>query len=158
MTRQLRLKGKGKVGEKETYRSAKQLIADEVSASALTKVEVKRLIDFYASEDFEIKEKGKVIVIAKAMIHEHCLKHKWDKLETEKAVASARDSTEYLYGDATKLAKILKKLGKIKIFNALVSPKVTECKKYLGEETLKSEKFMKVGNTVKRSSVTIKRK
>lgn len=76
-------------------------------------------------------------------------------LKAEVAQMSVRASTTSTVGSATKLVALLKKMKKVKAADAILSIKIGEAKKYLGEQTLRDEKLYST-ETSTFGSVTIK--
>lgn len=160
-TRQLRKK-KTTTSEPVISRSTGDRIAEILNSRQtgedLTEEECIMLIDYIGGADRRMKAALQNLQLLRGMVFENAKKHEWKELAGEAAKAKIKSNTPATYGDATALAKILKKLGKIKLFNGMVKPSVTQIKKTLGESVLRDEGFMKDGETTEYYSLTISAK
>jgi hypothetical protein len=103
------------------------------------------------------KEFEKDIKLIRANVLEYAKRTKTKKMAGKVGQYNIGKSTTTEYGGATELAKLLKKFGKINLFDEMTSVKVTEVKRYLGEKTLELEGFMKKSSN-EYGKVTLKRK
>ena len=134
-TRKVRVKQD--VAEKGTV-AKKQRSADEVirtveagDAGTITDSELESLIDTATSWDMTAKSQAKKAKEAKLLLLAHAKEHSW---KTRAGVTGAckigpSSKTTIL---ATAFVRVLKKLGKIALFDELVSVRLGEAQKYVG--------------------------
>lgn len=67
--------------------------------------------------------------------------NKKKNMEGHRGKCTIGPSTKTLTGTATQLAALLKKEGKVKLFDSLLTVRVTDAKKFLGEDILFKSKF-----------------
>jgi hypothetical protein len=112
-------------------------------ADKLTDSDMLRMVDYGYERDQEKKEIDKEVKVVKDVLMEYGRQRKVKKMAGSKAdaVISAASSTET--GTPTELAKLLKLENKIDLFDELVSVRLGDLKKYLGEAVLKDHSFIK---------------
>ena len=150
MTRQLRIKPKTAQKKKppveQKSRTVDELLTELQTYSTpprkLTDGEVALLIDAGAAENAKMNKLKKRVTGIKLILKAAAILGKWKTRASPRGVCSIKKSTESVYGTATELAKLLKKLKKPKLFDTLVSVKIGEVKKYLGEEVLIEEGYL----------------
>jgi hypothetical protein len=114
----------------------------------LTENEIKQLID-YATEIEEMRReiaqsvKNFVDPIKKLLV-EHAKENNWKHKDGNLGKCDIAASSTTITGTATELIQILKKEGKTKLFDSLVSIRVTDSKKFLGEDILFKSGFFKM--------------
>ena len=130
---------------------------DEVTVGEeLTADEVKILVDRAYRIDQQQKDLTRQLKPIKLAVQEYGRRHKLAQIEGHHAVASLSPSTETTTGTATELAALLKREGKITLFDDVVKVKLGELKKYLGEDALKgyiqktTKKFAKLAFKARR--------
>lgn len=112
------------------------------------------LIDTGLEMDTEAKRLGKRVDAIKELLKATGKLKGTHSFEGENGIATISDSTSTSM-KATDLVKILKELGKQKLFNELVNVKIGEVKKYFGLKTV--EPYIKETET-KYASASIKAK
>lgn len=130
---------------------------DEITIGQnLTESEVKLLIDRGSDIDANIKYLTRQLKAIKLGVLEYARRNKLKTIEGQRATAKISDSTTTTTGTVTEFAKLLKKEGKIELFDELTKVQLTEAKKYLGEAALKGflsksiQKFAKIGFKARR--------
>lgn len=102
---------------------------------------VLKVIDQATKWDQELKELKKNLDKAKEFLKEHAGENGWRTLSGEYGLCEIRPSSSSSISP-TALAKVLKKMDKLSLYETVVKVQVGEAKKYLGEEALKD--IMKV--------------
>lgn len=124
--------------------SAKELDVETV-ATSISQGEIKNLVEWGGVKNAEKKRLETDIKIVKEILLFAAKKeNKKEGYKTAKYGAPVSPKNKTVVGTATDLARVLKKLGKMGLFDELVTVKITEVKKYIGEETLKSEGFLTI--------------
>jgi len=124
----------------EIVTQAVELGVDQVIGT-LTEEELILMIDTgteLEAERREIEKKTEAVVRpVKQILLQVAKAAGWKEKKGTKGKAKVSASTWSDVGTATDLAKILKREGKIALFDELVTVRVGDCKKYLGTEALK---------------------
>jgi hypothetical protein len=115
------------------------------------------LTDYGALINELTKEFKDDITLIRGAVLEYAKANKVKKGSGKSGQFSVGGSTETTYGGATALAKILKKYDKLDLFDEMTKIKVTEVKRYLGEQVLIDEGFV-TKKTNEYGKVTLKRK
>jgi hypothetical protein len=128
------------------------------SLGTVTTEELYAMIDFGAEVDerrkaMEAEVKKKVEPLKKLLL-KMAERDKWRHKVGKYGKCDVTRGSKTIMGTPTELARLLKKEGKINLFDALVGVKVSETKKYIGEDALKG--FMQV-EPVEYGSVSLKK-
>lgn len=83
------------------------------------------------------KQTEKVVKPVKQLLLQVAKNAKWKEKKGTKGMAKVSASTWSDVGTGTQLAALLKKEGKIQLFDDLVTIRVGDCKKFLGTDALK---------------------
>lgn len=119
--------------------------------------ELEVLVTYAAEASAAQKELKAEADLIKKFVLEYAKANQQKTFDYVRGSAQIGASSHSEYGTATALARILKKLKKMDIFDTLVSVKIGEVKKYIGEAVLLEEKFIKV-KTEPYGKVTLKSK
>jgi hypothetical protein len=82
------------------------------------------------------KEVKSMVEPIKDILLQSASKLKWKHKEGHEGKCDIGPSTKTITGTATELLKLLKKEGKVKLFNNLLTVRVTDAKKFMGEDIL----------------------
>jgi hypothetical protein len=148
--RKIKVSNKRETVEKVTGRAVPsktgriQLALDSAIAERkLTKNEVEILTDYGAVIDALVKELTADVKVIKAGLMAYAIKTKTKKFAGVKGTYSIGSTSSTEEGTPTEFVKLLKKLKKTNLFDDLVKVKIGEAKKYLGEQVLKDNGFIK---------------
>lgn len=119
-----------------------------------TEAEIVELVTEGYFLDREIKKKEERKSALRVMLIEEAKGRKVKALDGTDCYAAFGDSEPTLPIDVRKFLALVKKLGKEKLIDVMVSVKITEAKKYLGEAAL--EGLLKKGEKVEWSSLSYK--
>jgi len=140
----------------QLLKDAQELGVEEVGV-ALTEKEHESLIEYGGEQDVIKKLAEKEVTVIKAILLAHAKASGEVESSSKSFGFKVSPRTATVFGTATDLARILKKHKKMQLFDELVTVKVTETKKYLGEQILIEEGFMKK-ETEKFGSTSLKKK
>lgn len=139
MAKQTRTVRVGKVEEvvgKAAVRTFEDILEmTNAQSLKLTNAEMEKLIDNAAVLDVQGKEMAKKVKRAKAMLLANAKKKKWKTLTGRTGVAKVSPSTTTVI-PVKPFALLLKKLKKTKMLFDLLSVRISDAKKYLGEDVL----------------------
>jgi hypothetical protein len=119
--------------------NAKQDISNELTefVDSINSKELVRLIDESTARDQQQKELAKEVEIAKLILMAKAIQNGLKNFAGENGMVEIK-SSESTKMEATALAELLRNEGKTSLFNNLVSVKVGEVKKVMGEDAIKS--------------------
>lgn len=107
-------------------------------ATGLTDTEIGVMADYFLNETEKIKKIEEAIEWIKPLLKMSAVEQDWKRKFGEVAEAKAMaSSTTTFTCTVTKFVALLKKENKLKLVDDLLSIKLGDAKKYLGEETLK---------------------
>lgn len=145
----------GELQEKVAARTEKEML-EHFSAlgDSLSSIEVSRVVDIGVVANEQLKELGEKVALAKSILLQYAKLNKLKEIEGSKGLAKiGASSTTEQTGTVKDFVEILKTEGKKHLLYDLISVKVGDAKKLLGEEALKT--FFKK-KTEDYGSVTLK--